>query len=243
MNTSRVQSRQLIWDLPVRVLHAAFAGGLAVALLLGFAVEEEHPLFAWHVLAGMFAAGALVLRVLWGIVGPGQARFTRWPLAPAALLRQLAGLWPGRPPEVHAGHNPLAAWVMLGMLAIAGAVIATGFASGDDLHEGLAAVLAGAIGLHLAGLVLHRLRAGENLAPAMLDGRKIAPPAAALARPYALAGLTTMLLLGLWAGVLVRAYDPQAGAIRLPFGLPAVDLRHGGDGDHAAGRHHDDDED
>lgn len=233
----------LVWDLPVRVLHASLALGLTVALGLGFGFDEEHPLFAYHVLAGAFAGGALVLRVIWGLVGPGEARFTRWPLAPSAATRQIARLFSGPKDEPHAGHNPLAAWVMLGIYLLAAAAVATGLAGGDDLHEGLAAALAWAVGAHLAGLIVHRWRNGENPAPAMLHGRKRVARAVSPGRPHTVVGATVALLLLTWAGMLLRGFEPATGTLRLSWGLPAVQLR-SDDGHHqqpakSRPRHHD----
>ena len=232
MSDQPQRRRILVWDLPVRVLHAALAGGITVALVLGFAVEEDHPLFAYHILAGMFAGGALLLRVVWGFTGAGPARFARWPLAPSELRRHLQGFFSGATDDSNPGHNPPASWVMLGILVLAAAAVATGLTGGDDLHDGLAVALSIAIGLHLAGLVLHLMITGENLAPAMIDGRKLGPRPASMGRHHALAGATFAVLLGLWAGVLWRSYDAQAGQVRLPFGLPAIGTKGEAGGDH-----------
>ncbi len=244
MSAAAAPARVLVWDLPVRVLHAALALGVTGALVLGFAVDDDHPLFAYHILSGLFAAGALGLRVVWGLVGPGPARFARWPLSPGALVRHVRALVGRARAEEHEGHNPLASWVLLGLLAVTGATVATGFAGGDDVHEALAIGLAGGVGLHLAGLLLHRFLTGENPAPAMVDGRRrVAAVPAFPVRVRAVPGLVCCAALGLWAAVLVRGFDPGAGSLRLPFGLPTIALPVDGDGgehDHDRDDHDDD---
>lgn len=245
MNEGRPAFSVLVWDLPVRVLHGALAGSVTVALGLGFGLDDDHPLFAYHALAGLFAAGALLLRVAWGLVGPGHARFSRWPLSWAALRQHGVDLVNRTGPRF-VGHNPFAAWVMAALLAAIGGTVITGLAGGEDLHEALAVALATGIGAHLAGLVAHRARHGENLAPAILHGRKAAPPDTRPANAKVAWGVLCLLLLGLWAGVLGQGFDAAAGAVRLPFGAGVVALTDGDDRpashpSHHARRQHDDD--
>ncbi len=208
--------RVLVWDWPVRVLHVAFAAGITVALVLGFGLDDEHPWFAAHVAAGLFAGGALVLRVILGVVGPRHLRFTRWPLGLGQLVdffrsalagRAESGRWPA--------HNPAASWVMLGLLGVAGAVIVTGLVAADDGHESLAVALLVLIGAHLAGLLWHTLRERENIAFAMVDGRKVAPAASALRGAAPWRGLLLAALLAGWGGLLWQGLDTTQGLVRL----------------------------
>lgn len=233
-------ARVLVWDLSVRTLHAVLGVGAAAALALGSGLEDEHPWFAAHVAAGLMAGGALVLRVLLGVLGPRHLRFSLWPLSPGQLLRWLPSLARGREEGADwAGHNPGASWVMLGMLAAVGALLLTGWAGLEDLHEGLAGVLAALIGLHLLGLLLHTLRTRENIARSMLDGRKRAPGTAALAAPGWARGLLTAAVLALWAGWLWQGTDLAAGTVR----LAGWEFRADNSDDHRAGRHREDHDD
>jgi len=45
----------LVWDLPARVFHWAFAASLTAAIGIGFLVDEEQPLFQLHMIAGIVA--------------------------------------------------------------------------------------------------------------------------------------------------------------------------------------------
>ncbi len=239
--------RVLIWDAPVRVLHLVFGLSTAAALGLGLGLDEDHPWFGYHAWAAMLALGALVLRVGWGFVGSRHARFSAWTWSPSALVRFLkaqVGLAPG---SQHASHNPAASWVMLGMLALVGALVATGLAGGDDPHEGLAIAMAVLVGLHLAGLLWHGIRHRENIALAMADGRKLASENEALPHASGKAGAVIVILLAIWAALLVRGYDHAAGTLKLPFLRQPLVLTdgagEGGDDGHEEGghaRHHDD---
>jgi len=209
--------RVLIWDLPVRVLHLVFALSMTAALGLGLGLDEDDPWFGYHAWAAMLALGALVLRVVWGFVGSRHARFSAWAWSPAALWRFCAEQV-GMAPRSHpVSHNPAASWVMLGMLALAGALVATGLAGGEDPHEGLAIAMLVLIGLHLAGLLWHGLRHRENIALAMADGRKRAPEHAALPHASAKAGAVVLLILAVWTVLLVRGYDHANGTLSLPL--------------------------
>ncbi len=209
--------RVLVWDLSIRVLHAVFAGGMIAALALGFGLEEEHPWFAAHVAAGLLAGGALALRLVLGVVGPRQARFAAWPLRPRDFVRWGQALWQRTPPDrLWAGHNPAASWVMLGIFGTAGALLLTGILDGDDVHEGLAVAMLALIGAHLAGLAVHTFHARENIALAMLDGRKRAPAPAALRSHGWLGGVLVAALLAGWAGWIWRGTDLARGTVSLP---------------------------
>lgn len=240
-----MSDRILIWDLPVRLLHAVLALSLTAALGLGFALDDHHPWFAYHALAGLVAAGALGLRLLLGLFGPRQVRFAGWPLAPARVVEFLSQLGRAGEGRRYVGHNPLAAWVMAGLLAVSAAAVATGMLGGEDLHEVLAGALVALIGLHLAGLAWHTVRHREAIALAMFDGRKVAPPEAAVA----VRGWLAVVLLGglaAWGAMLGRGFDPANGVLTLP-GVPAIQLlegEHGSDKNHRGSKHshHDDDD-
>jgi cytochrome b len=209
--------RVLIWDVPVRVLHFVFAASTTAALSLGLGLGSDHPWFGYHAWAAMLAAGALVVRVVWGFAGPRHARFSAWSWRPSALFGFAMSQIGRRPHSNYVSHNPAASWVMLGLLGLVGALIGTGLAGGDDPHEGLAIALLVFIGLHLAGLAWHGFRHRENIALAMVDGRKRAPEAEALPHASGKAGTAVVVALAVWAILLARGYDHAAGTLKMPF--------------------------
>lgn len=218
-------TRVLIWDLPVRLLHFVLAVSVVAAAGLAFAFDDDHPLFAYHAWFGLLAGGALGLRLVVGLVGSVHARFANWNLGLRALGTYLRSLFRGDPAGRPAGHNPAAAWVMLGLLGLTAAAVVTGVGGGEDLHEASAYALLVLVGLHLAGLVWHTVRHRENIALAMVDGRKVAPPEAALRHASPWLGAAVALVLAGWCVLLVRGFDPAAGTVRLPLLAQPISLR------------------
>jgi cytochrome b len=198
-----VSARPLIWDAPVRAFHWLMALCFAGAYLTA---ESE----AWrlvHVTLGYTMAGLVVFRVVWGVFGTRHARFADFVRGPRAVAGYLRSLASGRP-EHHAGHNPAGGWAILALLSLGLAVAGSGWAvygdvGGDafeEIHEAVANLMLGLVGVHVAAVLLSSWLHRENLVAAMISGRKPAPPAQATGR--ARRGVALCLLasvLGFWA--------------------------------------------
>lgn len=167
-----------VWDPLVRILHWTLAVGVIVAYATG-----DHG-GTWHERIGYVALAAAVLRVGWGFAGPRYARFRDFVPRPASLAAYLKQLVRGSEPR-YVGHNPLGGAWIVAMLALVVAAGATGWALSvlgedkyhwlEELHEGVAGTLLAAAAIHVAGVAWESLRHGENLARAMVTGRKRPP--------------------------------------------------------------------
>lgn len=109
----------VLWDPVVRLTHWT----IAVAIVVNYALTEDGG--TAHVWIGYLALALLALRLVWGLVGPAEARFSAFPPAPRAALSHLADLAAGRPGR-YASHNPAGALMAYALWATLAAVIATG---------------------------------------------------------------------------------------------------------------------
>ncbi|MFN0114127.1 MAG: cytochrome b/b6 domain-containing protein [Paracoccaceae bacterium] len=108
-----------LWDPLVRMTH----WGIALAVILNALLTR--PGGSVHVWVGWGAMGLLLLRLLWGLVGTAEARFSAFPPNPIAALRHLAQLVSGRP-EGYLSHNPAGAMMAYALWAMLTVVIVTG---------------------------------------------------------------------------------------------------------------------
>ncbi|MBS0247174.1 MAG: cytochrome b/b6 domain-containing protein [Proteobacteria bacterium] len=191
---ARQPRRARVWDSIVRSFHWSLVAAIALAAATGYLAGAS-----WidiHVWAGAAAATLIVGRVVWGFFGTTHARFSDFIVSPKTTLAHARALIAGRS-ERHRGHNPLGAMMIVALLLVTAALAVTGvlafggvlkagplafvmtFAAGwtaRQIHEALALMLLGLIGLHIAGAIFESWRTRENLVRAMVDGRKEVRP-------------------------------------------------------------------
>ena len=175
-----------VWDPLIRVFHWAT---VTLCLLNFFVLEEgSKP----HKYAGYAVGILLIIRLLWGLVGPHYARFGQWWPTPARVRYYLRQLAQGRHPY-YLGHNPVGAlmiWLLL--LSLVGTVV-TGWLTtwdafwGEDwleeLHEVVANTLMAAVGVHAAVVILTDRLTRSDLVRAMVLGKKRVPADAKVEDP------------------------------------------------------------
>lgn len=110
-----------VWDPLLRAFHWGLVAAFALAWLTA---EELQPV---HEAAGYAVAGLLAFRLVWGIVGPGHARFARFLRGPRATLTYLADMFRGREAR-YLGHNPAGAAMIVAILVTLAGTAYTGWA-------------------------------------------------------------------------------------------------------------------
>jgi cytochrome b len=126
----------LVWDPLVRFGHWALVAAFAVAYL---SAEEEaggpDPLHVW----GGYVVGAIVvLRLLWGFVGPRHARFADFVRGPIETLVYLRDLLLARGRR-YVGHSPGGGAMVIALLVCLAATVATGMMAYGEQGKGLLA--------------------------------------------------------------------------------------------------------
>ncbi len=234
MTTTEPRMRILVWDLPTRLFHWLLAGSFAGAYL----TAESETFRGVHLTLGFIMFGLIAFRLFWGVAGSRYARFSSFPLRPAAVVAYLKSLVAGRP-EHHVGHNPAGSYAVLALLALALVTTVSGYATwqellDDELHEAVANTMLVLVGIHVAAVLMSSRLHGENLVRAMVTGYKNGRTEDGIkgGRWWALG---TALVAAAVAGsaTLAQAVPDQAATVAKAGG------KHGGH----AGRHHDHDED
>jgi cytochrome b len=108
-----------LWDPVVRITH----WGVAVAVLLNALVTKGGSVL--HVSLGWAAMALILLRMVWGALGPTEARFSAFPPNPAAAVAHLRQLIAGTARD-YPSHNPAGAMMAYTFWATLAAVILTG---------------------------------------------------------------------------------------------------------------------
>lgn len=178
-----------VWDLPTRLFHWLLVLSLAGSW---WSAEAGIEWMEWHFRFGYFAAGLIIFRLIWGLVGTRHARFSGFLFGPDKILAHLRTL--GKRQSVPTtGHNPLGGLVVLLMLIIIGAQVSTGLFASDDIftdgpfHPLVSDDLAGSLtswhhrlftaiqiiaGVHIAAILFYWVWKRQQLIWPMITGRK-----------------------------------------------------------------------
>lgn len=214
--------KQLIYDIPTRVLHWILAGFFVTAFLIANTIDDESPAFSYHMLAGLLLGFTVLLRIIWGFVGTTHARFTSFALHPGDLIAYFSGILSGDKRK-WAGHNPASSWAAIMMFGLALSLGATGYLMStgqketfEDVHELLANAFLAVVLMHIAGVVLHSLRHRDKIGLAMMDGKKSdVLPAETISKSRPLVALLFVVLIGSFAAHLANNFDGQNQTLNL----------------------------
>ena len=237
-------SKILVWDIPGRLVHWAFAAALTVAAAIGFLVDKEQPLFQLHMLFGLIAVFMVMVRVVMGLVGSRYSRFASFPVWPREVVGYLISATVSKTKR-YAGNNPGSALAAVLMFLLTVALLISGLGFGgeavEEVHEGLAWALLVVIIMHLLGLAWHTIRHRENISLAMITGKKAGRPEDTVASGNTVWGAVIVIGAALWIGALFAGHNERAATVKLPgIGVTlSLGEKESGEGKHR--RDHDDD--
>ncbi len=178
-----------VWDPLVRVGH-----WVLVVMFFTAYLTEDHLLLI-HSYSGYTIMVYLLLRLVWGVIGPRYARFCEFVVSPKRVVRYIGEELRFKAPR-YLGHNPaggamvIALLISLAITTLSG-VMTYGIVEGagpmaqllygwshsmgelfEEMHELFANLTLLLVGLHLAGVALASFQHGENLIASMIHGRK-----------------------------------------------------------------------
>lgn len=183
------------WDLPTRLFHWSLVTLIVSAYVTSeFAEALGDHLLYWHRCNGVSILTLLVFRLLWGFFGSTTARFSTFFSSPLSALSYIGNLVKAQS-KSYLGHNPLGAWMVIGLLTVVATQAGLGLFSSDDtgaaagplywlassdtvetltsLHRRVfKLVLLPLIGLHIFANTAYMLIKHEPLIQAMVTGRK-----------------------------------------------------------------------
>jgi cytochrome b len=181
-----------VWDLPIRLFH------WILTLLFVFQVATGHmggAIMKWHVWSGYAILALVLFRILWGFWGSTHARFSSFLAGPAATWRFARRLF-SREAVPQLGHNPLAGWMVLALIASFLVQAVTGLFSFDGVatagplastvesdttnrlskvHDWNVNLLLVLVALHVAAALFHWVVKREDLVTPMFTGVKRVP--------------------------------------------------------------------
>lgn len=201
---------QKIWDAPIRLFHWSL-----VALLGAAWWTAEQRMIDWHRLTGYAILTAVIFRILWGLFGSSNTRFSGFVRGPAAVFAYLRGGTPGGDSGPAAGHNPLGGWSVVLMLGLLMTQVGLGFLAVDidglesgpfsylvdfdtgraaaEWHDRVFLILQIVVGVHVAAILFYQFVKRQNLTGAMIGGSRQWPGSAPDIR-FAPFGRAVMLL-------------------------------------------------
>ena len=183
---------QKVWDPVIRTWHWLLVITVTSGWLLG--EFRSFSIMQWHMYAGYTTGALLLLRLLWGLVGPAPVRFRSLAVTPSRLFDYLGKMFRREPSGV-AGHNPIGALSVILMLLLLSLQVITGLFSEDDalffdgplastvpgstrttitsIHGILSEIILVVVVLHVAAILFYLYWKRENLIKAMFTGWKI----------------------------------------------------------------------
>ena len=182
--------RRKIWDPALRGFHWLLAGAVIANWLLG---KFGPNIMTIHFWLGYLIVGLLLFRLVWGVIGPESARFSRLIHSPRQIIAYVRRLG-RRDPSHWPGHSPTGGLAVIAMLVALVWQVTTGLItdSEDFINVGPLAGLVGsdiatradawhALGanaifflviLHIFVILFYRVWKNEDLIRPMLNGWK-----------------------------------------------------------------------
>lgn len=173
--------KKRIWDNFTRIYHMS---QLILLALLWYSGEQAD--FELHFICGYLLLSLWVSRIVWGFIGSDTSKFVRFIRSPQTAVKHIKHAH-----KPHVGHNPIAGYMVLALLAALGVQLLTGLFATDDvlaegpllyyvsdslaetldsLHNSNFDILLILIGLHVIAALVHTFKA-DNVIKTIITGK------------------------------------------------------------------------
>lgn len=211
-------NKTLIYDWPTRIFHWLFAGMFIAAFFIAKTFDDDSALYPYHMLLGLSMAFIVLLRLIWGLIGSRNAKFSSLSLKPKDLVNYLKGVLYSKN-HINGAHNPASSWIALIMMFLTLGLAVTGYLMTmslykelvEEIHELLANAFVVATAMHVSGIILHTYRFRDGISLSMINGRRNIdlPNDAEINHPYRFAGAIFFVMFLGFILFLNNNYDRQ----------------------------------
>jgi cytochrome b len=218
-----IMKKIFVYDLPTRIFHWFFAFLFLASFIIAETVDDDNPLFNYHMIAGLTMVFLLILRLIWGFIGTTYARFSSYKLNPVELIQYVKDTVYTKTKR-YLSHNPASSYAAIIMfictigLAITG-ILMTGGSRNDfyeEVHEVLANLFLITVVAHLVGIIFHHIKHKDSLWFSMLDGKKkVIPGEHGIASTKPIAGILFIIFTFSWMWYLNTQYDSNTQTLEL----------------------------
>ena len=215
--------KTLVYDLPTRLFHVIFTLLFVIAFFIGKNFDDDNPIFAYHMLAGMTLTFVVLLRIVWGLVGSTYAKFSSFKLNPMELISYFQSMVTSKTKR-YLSHNPASSFAAVFMMLLALGLGITGYlmvstGNGDayeDIHEIFANLFLLTVIGHIVGIIIHNVRHRDSIWKSMVDGKKDEVDGErGISHSYSFAGLIFMILTLGWVYLVNSNFDNTTGKLTL----------------------------
>ena len=179
-----------VWDIPTRLFHWILVGLVIISFITG---KIGLTAMQYHEWSGVAILILIVFRLVWGVVGGQQSRFSTFIKGPSTVIRYASSMLQ-KDSKPHIGHNPLGGWSIIAMLTSLFIQVGTGLFANDDIltegplynlvsketsdwltdvHHLNLNVLMVLILVHICAVLFYLIVKRENLIKPMITGCKI----------------------------------------------------------------------
>lgn len=169
-----------IWDLFVRIFHWS----VVLIFMLDFWLIEDDGSWSLHRILGYTLAGLVVMRIIWGFIGPHTARFASFFPTPQRVKNHLNDL-KQRTVDPREGHNPMGGAMVILLLTMLIVITFSGWMQTwdmfwgeewlEEVHEISANITMFLVTLHVAAVIIMTKVTGIPLLRTMLTGKRTGP--------------------------------------------------------------------